>query len=216
MRWLPLLLLPAALVAQHHGHNPDPNHPRSAQEWIEALENPKRDAWQKPDAVLEALALGEGERIADIGAGSGYFSLRFAEAVGSAGVVYATDINDGLVEHLGKLARDRELPQLKPVLSAPTDPHLDAASVDTIFICDVVHHIDNRARYYPHLVRALKPGGRLVIVDFYKRDAPVGPETVWKLSKAEVTKEALRAGFRLEREHDFLPHQYFLEFRLPE
>ena len=89
---------------------------------------------------------------------------------------------------------------------------LETASVDVVFICDTGHHLHDRVRYYGKLRRALRRGGRLVLVDFYKRPLPVGPPVQEKLSRAETQREAEAAGFRLRASHTFLPHQYFLEF----
>ncbi len=182
-----------------HQHHP----PRSADEYARILENPSRDAWQKPHEVMEALQLKPAEVIADIGAGSGYFTRRFAR---HAAKVFAVDIDAALLE---KTKGEK----IVPVLATHDDPKLPAASVDTIFICDVLHHIEKREAYYAKLAAALKPGGRIVIVDFHKRDLPVGPPVSMKLSEEEVRAELAAAGFRQTARHTFLPHQYFLEFR---
>lgn len=184
-----------------HQHHP----PRSAEEYIRVLDNPKRDAWQKPHKVIEALAIRPAEVIADIGAGSGYFARRFAR---HASKVYAVDIDEKLLQ-----AAVKESPaNLETVLAAPDDPKLAAASVDTIFFCNSLHHIENRAGYYPKLKRALKPGGRIVVLEFYKKPLPVGPPESMKLSEAEVEAELQAAGFRKSAQFDFLPYQYFLVF----
>jgi len=192
--------LAASAAAQvQHQHHP----PRSADEYAKILENPSRDAWQKPHGVIQALQLKASEEIADIGSGSGYFTRRF---VRHAAKVYAVDIDAGL---LATTKGDK----IVQVLATHDDPKLPAASVDTIFICDVLHHIGNREAYYKKLGAALKPGGRVVIVDFHKRDLPVGPPVSMKLSEDEVRAEFAAAGFRQTARHTFLPHQYFLEFR---
>lgn len=186
------------LAQVEHQHHP----PRSAEEYAKVLENPQRDAWQKPHEVIQALGIKPTDVIADIGAGSGYFARRFAR---HASKVYAVDIDAKLLE----LAKgDR----IETVLASADDPKLPPASVNMIFICDVLHHIDKRPAYYQKLAQALKPGGRIVIVDFYKKPLPVGPPPSMKLSEDQVTSELKAAGFRLARSHDFLPHQYFLEF----
>ena len=207
------LLLTALLFQVEHQHHP----PRSADEYAKVLENPQRDAWQKPEDVLRALNLRRDEVIADIGAGSGYFTRRFAS---SAGRVFAVDIDPKLVE----MVRKNAPANVDAILAAPDDPRLPAGGVDTIFICDVLHHIGvdhgesaakgigARAAYYQKLARALKPGGRIVIVDFYKKELPVGQPVSMKLSEEEVIAELKAAGFRVARWHDFLPHQYFVEF----
>ena len=94
----------------------------------------------------------------------------------------------------------------------PSDPRLPAASVDTIFFCDVLHHIENRAAYYSRLAKALKPGGRIVVIDFYKKELPVGPPPDMKLSEDQVIAGLRDAGFTLLKRLDILPYQYFLFF----
>lgn len=215
MRSLILLGCAVALCAAqevHHGQHPH-QHPRTVEEWIAALENPERDGWQKPDKVLRALGLEAGSSIADIGAGSGYFSVRFARAVGPAGKVFAADIDEGLIQHVAHRAGELGLANIEPVLGVPDDPRLPDESVDLIFICDVIHHVENRAAYYPKLARALRAGGRLVIIDFYKRELPVGPGPAMKIAKDDMIREITQAGFALTEQFDFLPYQYFLVFQ---
>ena len=160
-----LLLLPslAAIAQVPHQH-----HPPSTDEYAKVLEDPSRDAWQKPHEVVMALDLKPTEVIADIGAGTGYFARRFAH---HAAKVYAVDIDDKLLA----IIRQNAPPNLETILSAPDDPRLPAAKIDTIFFCDVLHHIENRPAYYTKLAQALKPNGRIVVVDFYKKELPVGP-----------------------------------------
>ena len=192
----------------HQGHHAS----RSPDEWVKILENPDRDSWQTPEQVVVSLGLAAGSTVADIGAGSGYFSVRFARAVGPQGTVYAADIDKGLIQHLGERAAKEGVENLKPLLGKPDDPLLPPASVDLVFICDVIHHIENRGPYYAKLARALRPEGRLAIVDFYKRELPVGPPPAMKIAKADLIAELKQAGFELREEFDFLPHQYFLIF----
>ena len=169
------------------------------------LNAPSREAWQKPDEVVKALGLKPGESVADIGAGTGYFARRFATHVGK---VYAVDIDETLL----KTAAENAPPNLETVLATPDDPKLPEASVDVIFFCNVLHHIENRAAYYQKLARALKPGGRIVNIDFYKKPLPVGPPAGKKLSENDVVTEFKAAGFTLTKTHAFLPYQYFQVF----
>ena len=155
--------------------------------------------------VIEALALRPDEVIADIGSGTGYFAGRFAH---HAAKVYAVDIDPKLLE----MARKDAPANLVTVLATPDDPKLPDASVDTIFFCDVLHHISKRAPYYQKLRTALKPGGRIVNIDFYKKPLPVGPPVSMKLSEEQVIGEFKAAGFKLAKSFDFLPNQYFLVF----
>jgi ubiquinone/menaquinone biosynthesis C-methylase UbiE len=196
------LLVPFCVFGQvEHQHHP----PRSATEYMHALDDPKRDAWQKPHDVVMALKLRQDEVVADIGAGTGYFAKRFAR---HAGRVLAVDIEPKLLEK----TREGAPANLETVVASADDPRLAPSSVDTIFFCNVLHHIEKRPAYYARLEKALKPGGRIVIVDFYKRKLPVGPPESMKLSEKQVEGELSAAGFRLAGTHDFLPHQYFLIF----
>lgn len=187
---------------EHQKHHP----PRNPEEYAKILENPQRDGWQKPHEVIQALKLRADEVVADIGAGSGYFARRFARHVKQ---VFAVDIDAKLLSILDK----QGAPNIKNILAAPDNPRLADGSVDTVFICDVLHHIDNRPAYYTKLSKALKPGGRIVIVDFYKKPLPVGPPPAMKLSEEEVTAELKAAGYKVTDRHTFLPHQYFLVFQ---
>jgi len=184
---------------------PHQQHPPSSQEYARVLEDPSRDEWQKPHEVVMALDLKPAEVIADIGAGTGYFARRFAH---HAGKVYAVDTDEKLLAK----AQEGAAENLQTILAAPDDPRLPAASVDTIFFCDVLHHIENRSAYYPKLARALKPGGRIVVIDFYKKELPVGPPASMKLSDKEVISEFRAAGFALAKQLDVLPYQYYLVF----
>jgi ubiquinone/menaquinone biosynthesis C-methylase UbiE len=189
----------------HHRHG-DP------MAYIASLTDPARDAYQKPDEVLKALALRPGEVVADIGAGAGYFALRFASAVGEKGRVYAVDVSPDMVRHLNRRLRDAGVRNVVTVLSDPDDPLLPDASVDRFVIVDTWHHIEDQAKYLGLLKRMLKPGGQVVHIDFQKRDLPVGPPVGMKIAREDVVKQMEGAGFRLAGEHGFLPYQYFLVF----
>jgi len=180
--------------------------------YIALLEDPARDAYQKPHEVVLALGLEDGERIADIGAGAGYFTLRFAQHVGADGRVYAVDINPEMIVHLNQRIRDAGLDNVRTILALPDDPLLPDASVDDVFLCETWHHIDNHPQYLAVLQRALRPGGRVVIIDFHKTETPVGPPMPMRVSRQEVVREFEQNGFTLVEEHTFLPYQYFLVF----
>lgn len=187
------------------GQVPHQHHPPSSAEYAKVLEDPGRDEWQKPHDVITALGLKSTDTIADIGAGTGYFSRRFAL---HAGKVYAVDIDKKLLE----ITRNNTPPNVETILAAPDDPRLPMAKVDTIFFCDVLHHIDNRPAYYAKLAKALKKGGRIVLIDFYKKELPVGPPPAMKLSAEEIIAEFQKAGFTLAKQLDILPYQYYLFF----
>jgi ubiquinone/menaquinone biosynthesis C-methylase UbiE len=156
--------------------------------------------------VLQALGLKPQDVVADIGTGAGYFAVRFAPRVAR---VYAVDINADLLEFTARHAPAN----VQAVLAAPDDPKLPDASVDMAFFCDVLHHIGGRVAYLRRLAQALRPGGRIVVVDFHKKPLPVGPPVDVKLTPEEVTADLEAAGFRLARQFDFLPYQYFLVFQ---
>jgi ubiquinone/menaquinone biosynthesis C-methylase UbiE len=202
MRLFPFLLF--CLIAAS-GQVPHQHHPPNSEEYAKVLEDPSRDEWQKPHEVVMALNLKSTETVADIGSGTGYFARRFAN---HAAKVYAVDIDEKLLE----IAREASLPNLETVLAAPDDPHLPSANIDTIFFCDVLHHIDNRPAYYAKMAKALKGGGRVVVIDFNAKDSPVGPPQAMKLSEEQVISEFGMAGFALAKRLDILPYQYFLFF----
>lgn len=183
--------------------------------YIAMLENPQRDAEQKPDEVIAAMDLKEGETVADIGAGSGYFSFRFARKVGDSGRVYAVDINSDMILYMNRRIRDLRLNNVVTMLSDPDDPLLAEASIDHFFICNTWHHISNQSQYLELIKRMLKPGGRITIVDYFKKELPVGPPPQMKMAREDVIDQMKSGGFTLSQEHAFLPYQYFLIFKQP-
>jgi arsenite methyltransferase len=182
--------------------------------YIAMLDDPARGAYQKPHEVLTALKLKKGEVIADLGAGSGYFTFRLAHHVGDAGRIYAVDVSPDMIVHLNRRIRDLQLKNVVTVLAAPDDPLLADASINRFFICDTWHHIDDHPRYLALLKKMLKTGGQIVMVDFKKAQTPVGPPTEMRIDRDDLVKEMETNGFRLAAEHTFLPYQYFLVFKV--
>jgi ubiquinone/menaquinone biosynthesis C-methylase UbiE len=185
---------------------------RDPKAYIAMLENPARDAYQKPDEVVRALALKPGETVADIGSGSGYFTLRFAAAVGDGGRVYGVDIDPEMIRHLNRRVRDAGVRNVQTVLSEPDDPLLPDGSIDRFVIVDTWHHIDKQPEYLALMTKMLKPGGQVVMIDFQKRELPVGPPPEMKIAREDLVRQMETGGFRLATEHTFLPYQYFLVF----
>lgn len=179
--------------------------------YIKALEDPERDKYQKPHEVIEALAIKPGDVIADIGSGSGYFTLRMAQHVGEEGHVYGVDVNADMVRHLNERIRDGGVRNASTILARPDDPLLPQA-VDRFVVVDVWHHVDDQAKYLASMKKLLKPGGQVVMIDFHKRDLPVGPPLAMKISREALIAQMEQHGFKLAREHTFLPYQYFLVF----
>ena len=182
--------------------------------YVAMLEDPKRDAYQKPDEVLRALALRPGESVADIGSGSGYFALLLAAAVSPKGRVYAVDVDPEMVRHLNRRLRDAGTTNVTTILSAPDDPLLADGSIDRFFICDTWHHIDDQTKYLALLKKMLRPGGEVVMIDFKKEETPMGPPLAMRIARDALVQQIQAAGFRLATEHTFLPYQYFLVFRV--
>ena len=192
----------------HHGFG-DVDH------WVAVFDDPSRDAWQKPDEILQALHVRAGMTIADLGAGTGYFSVRLAKAVGASGRVLAIDVEPKLVAYIQERATRESLPQITAVLAAPNDPKLPPASVSLVLIVDTWHHIDDRLTYLGTLARGIAPGGHVAVVDFKKGDFPVGPPDAHKLTPEEVIQEFSKAGWALAERKDDLPYQYVLSFSPP-
>lgn len=166
-----------------------------AEMWAKEFDDPARDAWQKADEILDALHLEGTSRVADLGAGTGYFSVRIAKRV-PEGKLFAVDIEPDMLRYLRERAHHEHLDVIVPIL----------ASVDTY------HNIDNRIAYFAKLKAPLRPNGRLAIVDF-KADSLDGPPPEHRVSPEKVTAELNAAGYSLVATHQFLPRQYFLVFQ---
>jgi ubiquinone/menaquinone biosynthesis C-methylase UbiE len=210
-----ILLLPALASAQDHKHRSNDEMHRLHQDskaYIAMLEDPKRDEYQKPREVLMALGLRPGETIADIGSGSGYFALRFAAHVGDAGRVFAVDIAPDMVRHLNRRLRDAGVHNVQTVLAEPNDPLLPDASVDRFVVVNTWHHIEDQPGYLALMKKMLKPGGQVVMIDFHKKELPVGPPLEMKIARDDLVRQMEANGFRVAKEHAFLPYQYFLVF----
>lgn len=184
---------------------------QKAEQWARRFENPQRDRWQKPDHVLKVMDLAADARIADIGSGTGYFPVRFARAA-PRGFVYGVDIEPEMVSYLNDRAKQEKLWNLKSLHVATDDPRIPEP-VDVVFLCNTYHHIQNRVAYFRNCKKYFRPGGRLVIVDFFKRKLPVGPRKIeHKLAKGVVMRELSEAGYKLLTDNADLPYQYLLIF----
>jgi SAM-dependent methyltransferase len=204
-----LALLPAMRAAAQSPHT----HQHSfgdAEKWAHVFDDPKRDEWQKPHQVIEALALRPDAVVADIGAGTGYFAARLSKML-PKGRVYAVDVEPDMVKYLGERAKREGLKNLVAVVASPEDARLPE-KVDVISLVDVYHHIEDREPYFRRLGASLKPGGRLVVIDF-RLDSPEGPPRNARIAPEHVKTELAKAGYVLKDEHGFLPRQYFMVFR---
>ena len=199
---------PAAAQSPHtHQHRF-----KDADRWARVFDDPARDAWQKPQQVIEALKLAPQARIADLGAGTGYFSVRLASAV-PQGRVYAVDVEHDMVRYLSRRAERENLENMVAVAGGPQDPGLPE-KVDLVLLVNVYHHIEEREAYFRRLPAYLRPGARVAVIDF-TLDSPVGPPRAARIAPERVREELGRAGYRLLETHAFLPYQYFLVFAAP-
>jgi len=208
--------------AQHGGHAVpahDPTHGGhhgggmqhrfdNAEQWAKVFDDPKRDAWQQPDRVVGALELQPAMTVADIGAGTGYFSVRLARAV-PKGQVIATDLEADMVRYLGERAAKEGLANLRAVQTPPDDPQLAARSVDRVLVVDVWHHLGDRVAYAKKLAAALKPGGFVAVVDF-ELDAKMGPPREHKLPPEKIIADLAAAGLDAKLAPLELPEQYLV------
>jgi arsenite methyltransferase len=174
------------------------------------MNDPSRDAWQKPKEVIEKLAITPGSRVADLGAGGGYFTWYLAEAVGPQGTVYAVDIDETGLGIIKREKNARGIHNVVPVHAEPSDAKLPEP-VDLVFSCDTYHHMDNRIDYLWSLTRYLKPDGQVAILDFHPHgffSGLLGHGTV----KETVRHEMESAGYRLAAEFDVVESQHFQIF----
>ena len=202
-----LFLVGAALAADRPDH--DTHRFQNAEHWAKVFDDPARDAWQKPDEVIRALALTPKSVVVDLGSGTGYFTVRLARAV-PQGRVLGIDVEPDMVAYLAERAKREGLTNVTPIQGAADTPRLPGP-VDLVLVVDTYHHIGSRVEYFGRLRGNLAKGGRLAIID-YKPDAPHGPPPSSRIPTARVIEELGRAGFSLTVSHDFLPYQYFLVF----
>jgi ubiquinone/menaquinone biosynthesis C-methylase UbiE len=201
----------------HKGHGGDreyrqhkmPHNFRGAEDWAKRFDNPERDQWQKPDAVIAAMKLSPGMVVADIGAGTGYFEPHLSKAVGDKGKVLALDIEKDMVRYLGERAKRESLTNVEARVISPSSPELQAASVDRVLTVNTWHHIGERKAYAGKVASALKPGGALVVVDFFPRSKK-GPPKKHKLAPSTVAAELSAAGLEVQLLLEILPEQYIV------
>lgn len=181
-------------------------------QWRRVFDDPARDAWQKPRELVAALGLRPGMWVADLGAGTGYFSRWLDAAVRPRGVVFAVDTEPNLLAHLRSRAEEERTSTVIPVLASFDDPRLPPGALDLVLIVDTYHHLDDRRAYLGRLGAALKPTGRIAIVDWKQGELPIGPPPDHKLARAQVIDEMRAVGWQLVDAPTLLPHQYVLVF----
>lgn len=205
-----------------HGHEHSHGHgrgrgkhgnPVDLDSYLVRLEGEDRIAWQKPDEVVRALRLRPGDSACDLGVGPGYFALRLARAVGPRGRVYAIDVEPRMIAVLRERLHASGLRNVRPILARGGKPALPPRRCAVILIVNTFHHFPDGPAALRALARRLAPGGRIVNVDFHKREMPVGPPIEHKVSREDFIGAARQAGLEVAAERSFLPYQYFLALR---
>ncbi len=179
---------------------------------IPLLEDAGRDTWQKPEEILNALDIKKGQIIADIGAGSGYLTVKLSERVGVTGTIYAADIQQEMLDYINKRLVEKGIKNVTLVLGTMDDPKLPPNSLDIAILLSTYHEIAQPIGFMKKVKLALKPQGKLAILEF-SDESPIGPPIQVRLPEDMVITELKEAGFALSQRHTFiLPYQYFLIF----
>jgi ubiquinone/menaquinone biosynthesis C-methylase UbiE len=179
------------------------------------LERPEREAEEQPQKLVEMMALRPADVVADIGAGTGYFSFRMAAKV-PKGKVLAVDIQPEMLDLLKRAAKARGVTNVEPLLGTIDDPHLPPAGVDVALLVDAYHEFDHPREMMQGIVRGLKPGGRVVLVEYRGEDPEVPIKPLHKMSEAQAKKELAAVGLEHVKTLEDLPRQHVLIFRKPE
>ncbi|MCB1143691.1 MAG: methyltransferase domain-containing protein [Leptospiraceae bacterium] len=190
--------------ANHHMHK------RSTEDLIRMFESPERTAYQEPDKVLAYIGDLKGKKLMDIGSGSGYFSFRFAKK--GANVV-AADVQEEFLAYVkDRITKEDVSPgSVTQRKISYTDPFLNDKEMDIIFLCNVYHHIENRQEYFTKVKKGLSMGGKLVVVDFFKKDLPIGPPMDHKIDQETVKSELEKLGFKnIKLDEKLLKYQYII------
>ena len=176
------------------------------------LEAPDRDLWQRPDQIMDAMGIADASVVADIGAGSGWFTIRLARRVGPQGLVYAEDVQPEMINAITRRVQREGLTNVRAVRGQNSDPRLPPGSLDAVLVVDAYHEVEDRGTMLANLARALKPQGRIGVIDFKLDGTGPGPAPDERVSPDVVVKDAAKAGLRLVRQEPFLQYQYFLIF----
>ena len=179
-----------------------------------ALEWPDREDWQQPERIMDALRIGEGSVVADLGAGAGWFTVRLARRVGPNGRVYAEDVQPQMIEAITRRVQREGLRNVVPRLGTHDDPKLPARGLDVVLMVDTYNEVQARVALLRNIARALKTDGRIGIVNFKKDGGGPGPAMEERVDADEVIRDAEAAGLRLHSRETFIRYEYFLVFEL--
>src|SRR3954469_4415942 len=181
-------------------------------EWLDRAERVEEE---EPERALEVIRLVKGSTVADVGAGSGYMTVKMARRVGPAGKVYANDIQPEMIGLLQKRLVKEKITNVEAVLGEPDDPKLPAAALDLILMVDVYHEFQQPQAMLRHMREALKPGGRLVLLEYRKEDQSIPIRLEHKMTVAEAKLEVEAEGFTMTKVNEVLPRQHILIFTRP-
>lgn len=210
---LALALVAAAAVATTAGAQQGEHLRLFKPENLGLLEPPDRDVWQRPEQIMDALQIAEGSVVADLGAGSGWFTIRLARRVGPNGKVYAEDIQQPMVSAMNVRIKREGLEKIvQTVLGTPSDPRLPRNALDAVLIVDAYYEMENPVVLLRNTAASLKPTGRLGIVNYTKEGFGPGPPMEERVDAERVINDAKAAGLRLHSRPDILPYQYLLIF----
>ncbi len=185
---------------------------KEVQKYIEFLERKDRELWQKPDIVIKELSLKGTERIADVGAGSGYFTFRLSKEL-PKGKVYAIDIEPEMIRHIHHKAVSNNIQNIEVVFSTPDNPHIPK-DADLVFICDVLLHVKNKEDWLKAVFSQMKNDSKLVLIEFKEGKLPEGPPEDIKIPLEKMVSITTNVGFiKLKQKDELLPYQYLLEFK---
>jgi ubiquinone/menaquinone biosynthesis C-methylase UbiE len=212
MRTLPAVLIAVATlavpaIAQHARLFPPEN--------LGMLEAPDRDAYQRPDRIMDALQIGEGSVVADLGAGGGWFTVRLARRVGPNGKVYAEDIQAQMISVIERRVQREELPWVVTVLGTPVDTKIPPSTLDAALMVDAYHEVEQPETLLRNIARALKPNGLLGIINHKKDGGGPGPPMEERVDAEKVIADATAAGLELRKRESFLRYHYMLTFGVP-
>lgn len=175
------------------------------------LEGPDRDAWQRPELIMDELGIGEASVVADLGAGGGWFTIRLARRVGPNGKVFAEDIQPEMIESIRRRVEREGLKNVHPVLGTATDPNIKEP-VDAVLIVEAYYEMEAPVALLRNVARALKPNGRLGIVEHTKNGGGPGPPLEERVDPERIIRDAVAAGLRVHSRPNFLRYQYLLVF----
>ena len=207
-----LLAVASSLALAQGSHHSHRHSFGDAEKWAKEFDDPARDEWQKPAEVIKALGLAPDAKVADIGAGTGYFSARLARAL-PKGKVYAVDVEADMVRYLGERAKKEGLANLVPLKGDADTPNLPEP-VDLVLLVDTAHHVEKRRTYFHRLRGSLTPGARIAVIDFTP-DSKIGPPPAGRIATSKLHAELSEAGYRLVASHTFLPNQFFVVYQAP-